>query len=204
MRANEKANKEVNGDATLMSIIKEARKQSSKRYNKYFSVPDELCQLPSGGHIVREENIPEIGAVSLWLNNGTRIIFKSSELDKGKVLLTGFRKGGLYSLDSLHYYTGLFAPSIISLSGAGNFSRDALNYFLAGNSASMRLLVDKTRTGLAGVSQVKDMETMFQLLYTKWMYPQLDTAICKQTIEKTKENYRVKQKSPTEFFPRKN
>lgn len=45
------------------------------------------------------------------------------------------------------------------------------------------------------------METMFQLLYTKWMYPQLDTAICKQTIEKTKENYRVKQKSPTEFFP---
>lgn len=33
------------------------------------------------------------------------------------------------------------------------------------------------------------------------MYPQLDTAICKQTIEKTKENYRVKQKSPTEFFP---
>ena len=96
------------------------------------------------------------------------------------MLLTGFRKGGLYSLDSLHYYTGLFAPSIISLSGAGNFSRDALNYFLAGNSASMRLLVDKTRTGLAGVSQVKDMETMFQLLYTKWMYPQLDTAICKQ------------------------
>lgn len=36
LRANEKANKEVNGDATLMSIIKEARKQSSKRYNKYF------------------------------------------------------------------------------------------------------------------------------------------------------------------------
>ena len=116
------------------------------------------------------------------------------------MLLTGFRKGGLYSLDSLHYYTGVFAPSIISLSGAGDFSRDALNYFLAGNSASMRLLVDKTRTGLAGVSQVKDMETMFQLLYTKWMYPRLDTAICRQTIEKTIENYRVKQKSPTEIF----
>ena len=64
----------------------------------------------------------------------------------------------------------------------------------------MRLLVDKTRTGLAGVSQVKDMETMFQLLYTKWMYPRLDTAICRQTIEKTIENYRVKQKSPTEIF----
>ena len=200
LRANEKADKEVGGDMTLMAIIKEARKQSLERYNKHVSVPDELCQFPSGGHVVKEENIPEIGAVSLWLNNGTRIIFKSSDLDKGKVLLTGFRKGGLYSLDSLHYYTGVFAPSIISLSGAGDFSRDALNYFLAGNSASMRLLVDKTRTGLAGVSQGKDMETMFQLLYTKWMYPRLDTAICRQTIEKTIENYRVKQKSPTEIF----
>lgn len=68
----------------------------------------------------------------------------------------------------------------------------------------MRLLVDKTRTGLAGVSQVKDMETMFQLLYTKWMYPQLDTAICKQTIEKTKENYRVKQKVRRSFSGRTN
>ena len=110
---------------------------------------------------------------------------------------------GFYSLDSLHYYTGLFAPSIISLSGAGNFSRDALNYFLAGNSASMRLLVDKTRTGLAGVSQVKDMETMFQLLYTKWMYPQLDTAICKQTIEKHKRKLSCQAKKSDGFF-RKN
>ena len=82
-----------------------------------------------GGHIVREENIPEIGAVSLWLNNGTRIIFKSSELDKGKVLLTGFRKGGLYSLDSLHYYTGLFAPSIISLSGSRKFFKGCIELF---------------------------------------------------------------------------
>lgn len=56
LRANEKANKEVNGDATLMSIIKEARKQSSKRYNKYFSVPDELCQLLSGD-ILSEKKI---------------------------------------------------------------------------------------------------------------------------------------------------
>mgnify|MGYP000694817506 CR=1 FL=1 len=64
----------------------------------------------------------------------------------------------------------------------------------------MRLLVDKTRTGLAGVSQVKDMETMFQLLYTKWMYPQLDTAICKQTIEKTKEKLSCQAKKVRRRF----
>ena len=74
----------MSGDATLMSIIKEARKQSSKRYNKYFSVPDELCQLPSGGHIVREENIPEIGAVSLWLNNGTRVYLSLQNSIRGR------------------------------------------------------------------------------------------------------------------------
>lgn len=200
MRANKQAYDEIKGEKALMSVIKEAGKHTQERYNKNVSVPDELCAKPFGGHIVKEMDIPEIGAVSLWLDNGTRVIFKRSDLDKGRVMLSGFRKGGLYSLDSLRYYTGVFAPGIISLSGAGDFSRDAMTYFLAGNSASVRLLVDKTRTGLAGTAQVEDMETMFKLLYTKWVYPQLDTAVCRQVIEKTKESYRVKQKTPAEIF----
>lgn len=199
LRANEHACEEMN-EMTLMATIKKARRQRPMQYNKTVYVPDDLCHIPSGGCIIKEEKISEIGAVSLWMDNGAHVIFKPSDLDKGKVLLSGFRRGGLYALDSLQYYTGIFASSIISLSGAGDFSRDAMNHFLAGNSASMRLLVDKTRTGLAGMSQVEEMNTMFQLLYTKWMFPRLDSTVCEQIIEKTKENYRIKQKTPAENF----
>jgi predicted Zn-dependent peptidase len=118
------------------------------------------------------------------------------------VTLSAFRKGGQYGLDSTLYYTSLVAPSIISLSGAGDFSREALSYYLAGNTASVRLLVDKLRTGLAGSAHLPDLETMFQLLWLRWTQPRLDTAVCRMTLDKLKENYRTKQETPQERFSR--
>ncbi|MCI1682023.1 MAG: insulinase family protein [Bacteroides sp.] len=194
--------KEVESDSKLMKIIQQAEKEKVPRYYKEIALFEKLGEAPRSGEIIKEQNLPEIGATSLWLNNGTRVIFKSSQLDKDRIVFTGFRRGGLYSLDSLEYYSGLLAPNIVSLSGAGSFSREELNYFLSGNSASMRFLVDKTRTGIAGSSQKKDMETLFQLLYTKWTAPRLDTLIYDQVISKMKDEYRTKIKTPEEVFQR--
>lgn len=200
LRGAEVLQKEVGNSEALLMAVKEARRQPVVRYYASAQTGGELCPEPQGGHITRQEDIPAIGAVSIWLDNGVRVIFKPFPQEKGKLLLTGFRKGGLYALDSLQYYNGLFAPSVLSLSGAGHFNRDALTYYLAGKSASMRLLVDKTRTGVAGTSQVAEGETLFRLLYAKWAYPRLDTAVYRQTVEKTKESCRNKQQTASEIF----
>lgn len=202
LRANNKVYKEVPSTDDLLQFIAEKRKQSVIPYKKDVFIPEVLCRVDKEGTIMKEDSITELGAVSLYLDNGVRVVFKPSKQDLGKIMLTGFRKGGLYSLDSLQYNSGVFASSIIPVSGAGEFTRSALNYYLAGNSASMRFLVDKTRTGIAGGAQLKDAETLFQLLYLKWTEPKLDKEIYKQVIDKTKESFRLKTDTPADVFQR--
>lgn len=202
LRGPEEVADEMASEDSLLQFISQCRKQPVGRYYKRVDVPDELCNVTPAEHIISETPIPEIDATDLRLDNGVRVIFRQWETDRGRIALSGFRKGGQYSVDSLHYYTSLVGPSIVTLSGAGQFSRDALNHYLTGTSTTMHFLVDKMRTGVAGSARLEQAETLFQLLWLKWTQPQLDTAVCRLTIEKLIENYQQKQDTPLEKFSR--
>ena len=111
-------------------------------------MPDQLLpEKPEGGKIVGRRSIDEIDAQELILSNGVKVIFKNNSLDKDRIVVSGFRKGGLYALDSTRYVSGIFSGSVIPLSGAGEFSRDALSYFLSGKDVSCRFLGGETPFG---------------------------------------------------------
>ncbi len=201
LRGGEEVNQEISV-SQLQTLINDVRKQPVSRYYKDVNIPDELCSLPYAEHIVSEKSIPEIDAVDIKLDNGARVIFRRQENEQGRIVLSGFRKGGQYGVDSLRYYTSLVGPSVISLSGAGDYNRDELNYYLTGNTASVRMLVDKLRTGVAASARMQDVETMFQLLWLRWTQPRIDTAVCRLTIEKLVESYQQKKETPSERFSR--
>ena len=200
LRGTDKVYEELGDNNALLGLISNGYAKPTLPYDKNVTVGESLCELGTPGRIVSMKAIPEINAVDMMLDNGARVIFRQSDLDKDKISITALRKGGMYSLDSLMYYSGMFAKSVVGLSGAGNMSRDALNYYKAGNSASMILLPDNTRTGIIGSAYLKDAPMMFDIMYAKWVYPRLDIEAFNQTVEKTKESYRTKQKTPGEIF----
>lgn len=202
LRGGEEVKYEISNEADLTMLIDESRRQPVGRYWKDINVPDDLPRLKPANHIVSEHAIPEINGTDIRLDNGTRVIFRRSDTEHDRLTLSGFRKGGQYSLDSTRYFTSLVGPSVISLSGAGNLSREELSYFLSGNTASVRLLVDKLRTGVAGSAHLADMETMFQLLHLRWTQPRLDTTICRMTLDKLREGYRNRTDTPKDQFSR--
>ena len=193
---------EFKSEQDLLQFVNDTRQLPVERYYKYLDVPDDLCEVHTGNHIISQSPINAIDAVDIRLDNGARVIYRKSPTEEGRVFLSGFRKGGLYAVDSTYYYTGLIGPSIISLSGAGEFTRDELSHFLAGNSASMRFLVDKLRTGVAGSAFTEDVEDMFKLLWLRWTQPRLDTAVCRLTLEKLIESDSLKQETPMQVFSR--
>ncbi len=200
LRGGSKVYDEINDDKALLGLISSNYSKDTHPYSKEINIGGRICELGTPGNIVSTKEIPEIGGLDMMLDNGARVIFRQSDLDKNKISITALRKGGMYALDSLEYYSGVFARSVIGLSGAGDMSRDALNYYKAGNSASMILLPDNTRTGIIGSAYLKDAPMMFDLMYAKWMYPRLDMEVFSQTVEKSKESYRTKQKTPGEIF----
>jgi zinc protease len=70
--------------------------------------------------------------------------------------------------------------------GVGNFAPLDLQKALTGKTASARPALGSTTDGFSGSSSVKDMETMFQLLYLYVTSPRVDTSLFKSFIEKNK------------------
>lgn len=186
---------------SLMALVDEAyRRPLLPRYKSDTTVPDELCDVKYSRHIVSETAIPAIAATDLRLDNGTRVIFRHTDAEPDRILLSGFRKGGQYAIDSSLYVTGIVGPPVVSLSGAGDFTRDAISSYLAGNTASVRLLVDKHRTGVAASAHLEDMETMFQLLWLRWTRPRLDDNVFKLTMDKLIEADSLRHDTSSKIF----
>lgn len=196
------AGKQFQSDADLLGFLREVRELPVSHYrNDLDAVPEELLsEEPNPAQVVSEDSIPEIDAQQLKLSNGVTVIFKRPTTEKDRITLSGFRAGGSYSLDSSDYVTSIVAENIVGLSGAGEFSREALSHSLAGNSASVRFLIDKSRSGISGSANMQDAETLFQLMYLKWNYPRVDSTVFDQMKEKSIQEYRTRNKTDESRF----
>ncbi|MBN9299533.1 MAG: insulinase family protein [Filimonas sp.] len=156
-----------------------------------------LDQQPVAGKIIREVAIDSIGVYKWQLSNGTTVYLKQTEDVKDNIQLSGFRQGGIYALDSTLYLSALFAKTIISASGAGPYSRRELSDYLTGNSATAIFALANSREGVVANAQLKDIQTMFELMYLKWTQPRFDTTVFNQVKKQALESAATAQNSPT-------
>ena len=191
------------GDAAwLDSLVRAAFSVPSVPYAYRLDIPAQLCEDPVPGRIVSETRHPELNLVDWQLSNGARVLYRRSALSRNKISLSGCRAGGFNALDSADYYTGIFADKVVPGSGAGAFSRDALRFFLSGNSASALFVGAPGRTGLLCSAVDEDIETMFRLFYLRWTQPRVDEDYAKLLIQKTVDAYRSKEPDPQADFSR--
>ncbi|WEK18909.1 MAG: insulinase family protein [Candidatus Pedobacter colombiensis] len=156
-----------------------------------------LAQEPVAGTVIKEEVISAIGVTKWTLTNGAIVYLKPTTDRKNYVSLSGFRKGGIYSLDSSKYITAQFVKPVTGLSGSGDFSRRALTQFLTGNSASATLVLSSSREGVVSSADWKDAKTMFQLMYLKWMFPNADSLTFEQAKRQALEQMENNKLSPS-------
>ncbi|MGN7783325.1 M16 family metallopeptidase [Niabella sp. 22666] len=191
----------IKTEQELLRIIDEARKPTPVPFKTSVNLIHELMdELPAAGKVINIEKIDKIGATILKLSNGVTLIYKPLITGKNRINLSAFKPGGLYALDSADYVNGLFAANIISLSGVSRYTREELSHYLAGNSASARFLIEKTRSGIVGSSTLEDAETLFQLLYLRSTAAKVDTAIFNSTRDVTLQSYRNKKTTPETLF----
>lgn len=187
---------DISDKEALLSLIDSSFKSDVDAYKLNVDSSKRLLKdLPEEGEIVQQKEIKDIEATELTLSNGIKLIYKPSVSGKNRINISAFKKGGLYALDSTDYVSGLFSPSVIALSGAGQLNRNELSYHLAGNSASVRLLIEKTRAGMVGSSSLDDIETLFELMYAKWVSPNAEKEVFDITKSMAIESYQKQNKT---------
>jgi zinc protease len=124
-----------------------------------------IAKLPKPGKIKKESTNNTFGYTELELSNGARVILKKTDFKKDEITMSAFQRGGSSLYGEQDLVNTSMMPIATMTSGLGGFSNTELQKALAGKRASVMFSMDDYTDELSGSSTVKDLETMFQLIY---------------------------------------
>lgn len=182
----EKADIILPTQVNLLSAVENASKLPVKAYEEKAIASSLLKSKPIPGNLVKETKNEVLGITELQYSNGTKVILKPTIFKQDEIIMTGFKKGGIstYGLDDK--YSAENASTIIQQMGIGDFSPVDLRKFLAGKIASASIGLSPINVSAGGRSSIKDVETMFQLLYLNFTNTRKDEALFTAWKEKQK------------------
>jgi len=145
----------------------------------------------NSGKIVSEKKETAIDATTFVLSNGVKVHYKFADKNKKEVELKAESLGG----------TSLYAPqdlpsigratTLAMMSGVGELSNVDLEKVLKGKIANSSVSISSLKEMVSGSANVKDIETMMQLVHLRFVQPRFDNqmyALMKQRLENSLKN----------------
>lgn len=187
-------------DALLTTASATTARQDIKPYEESAVAVKLLDKLPKPGKIIRETVDPILGTKEWFLSNGTTVTVKKTDFKNDEIRLGARRKGGISNYGAADRINAQYATTVASVMGFGHFSPIDLQKALAGKTISAGAALSGTTDGFSGSSTVKDVETMFQLLYLKATETRIDTSLFKSFIQKSKAQAAFAMADPETSF----
>ena len=153
---------------SMLAAINNARTADIAPYVDNVRQEPLISQLPKAGKIVSERENTTFGYKELELSNGARVILKKTDFKQDEVRMSSFQRGGKSLYEEADRVNLNLLGSINGFTGLGDFSKTDLDKALAGKQVSASLSVGNLTDGVSAQSTVKDLETMFQLVYLKF------------------------------------
>lgn len=126
-----------------------------------------IAQLPSKGEIVKVEE-GKFGTTEIILSNGVKVIVKPTDYKDDEILFQAFKKGGKASYSLEDAANILMLGDAVSLSNVGPFDNKTIARYLTGKNVKLGYGVGNFTDYLEGLSSVKDLPTLFELIYTSF------------------------------------
>ncbi|MBO4871706.1 MAG: insulinase family protein [Muribaculaceae bacterium] len=149
----------------LKSAIVAARNTPVEAYVDNVKNEPLIAKLPKPGTIKKETKNTTLGFDELTLSNGVKVILKKTDFKENEIRLFAESKGGSSLYGKEDWANCELFDAVVSVSGRGEFDNTELEKAMAGKQASANLSLSTSYERVNGNSTVKDLETMFQLVY---------------------------------------
>ncbi|WP_431242505.1 M16 family metallopeptidase [Flavobacterium sp. P21] len=126
------------------------------------------------GKIVAEKETKEIGATTYILSNGVKVHYKFADKNKKSVTLYADSFGGTSLYDGKDLPSAQRFTDLATMSGVGLFSVTDLEKMLKGKIASCTPMITPMSEAISASANVKDIETMMQLVYLRFEKPRFE------------------------------
>ncbi len=149
----------------LLKTFLAARQIPVEAYVETVSNEPLIPTLPTPGKITATTEDPRFSATVLTLSNGIKVILKPTEYKKDEIIMTATSPGGTTLFGKGDIDNLKVMNSVIGLGGLGQFSATDLSKRLAGKQVSCSSSVGQDNESMNGSSSVRDIETLFELIY---------------------------------------
>lgn len=124
-----------------------------------------LEKEPVAGKIVSETTDAATDITTMKLSNGATVLLKPTNFKNDEILMTATSLGGYWSYKGADNADIRLFDDAVDASALGNYTRKALNKYLAGKKVSISYSTNSATETVSGSSNKKDLETLFQLNY---------------------------------------
>jgi zinc protease len=152
------------GETLLEAAFNKIGSQYLKNYDDGAESYVLMDAIPEPGSIV-SENFDAAAEFNIWeLSNGSRVLFKETDLKNDEILFSAFSPGGTSLVEDSGYLSATIASNLVQLSGIGNFDVVDLGKAMSGKRAALDVYIGTLYEGMSGFSVPKDFETLLQLI----------------------------------------
>jgi zinc protease len=143
------------------------------------------------GKIVSEKKETAIDATTFVLSNGVKVHYKFADKNKKQINLQAESLGGISLYKSEDMPSAYRSTSLAMMSGVGELSNIDLEKVLKGKIANSYVTINSLKEEITGSANVKDIETMMQLVHLRFVQPRFDTKmyeLLKQRLQNSLKN----------------
>ena len=190
---------EVPSEEMLLNTIHEAQQMQLEPWVDNVKTGPLVETLPPAGTIKKEQAGPFDSKI-LTLSNGVRVIMKKTDFKDDEIRMSAWSEGGAGKYGKADRINQSVLGSVIGASKLGGFTRVELGKALAGKQVNCSPNISGRTEGLNGSSSVKDVNTLFELIYLHFQGLQRDDDAVESYKASTREQLRNKDANPLSSF----
>ncbi len=162
---------------TKEEILQVSTKVKSIKVDPYedSSLDEPLVSTPpTPGKVLETKELSELGSTEWTLENGAKVIIKTTDFKENEILLNAYSKGGSSLYDAKDLPSIDMLGSFIPAFGVGNFDNVNLEKKLTGKIVKYSPSVSELYESVSGSSSIEDFETLLKLVYLQFEFPRYD------------------------------
>ncbi len=158
----------------ILASIKTVKDSKIKAYVDNTVIEPLVKDAPAGSKVVSTSTDAEYGTTKWTLDNGVKVIIKSTDFKEDEILMAATSNGGTSIVATDDLVSAELATTLVEQSGLGKFDMINLKKQLTGKTVKVTPFIGNLTEGFSGSSSVKDFETMLQLVYLNFTAPRFD------------------------------
>lgn len=182
-----------------LSLINDVLNRQYEAYVDDVITEPLIASLPAKGQIAKTEQ-GKFGTTVFTLSNDIKVIVKSTDYKDDEILFHAFRKGGKQAYSTDDAANVLMMGDAVGLSDLGKFDNKTLTRYLTGKDASLEYGVGQFTNYFEGSSSVKDLPTLFELIYTYFTDINPNESVYSNTVARLIPQFEAAEKSPEFVF----